>query len=129
MTQEISSEGVLLALIADASGIAEGIYPLTDTALPLQSLMRKHKKGHLVPMHSHKRISKTTEQLNEGLVVISGTLSVTISNNENKNVGVYAVSAGQCLLMLDGWHSVEVAEDAVFYEFKNGPYIEDKVVM
>lgn len=129
MIQEIRSKGTLFACIADASDIADGIHPLTDSALSLQSLMRKHTKGHIVPMHSHKQISKTTEQLNEGLVVITGALLVTIADKENKTMGVYTISAGQCLLMFDGWHSVEVTENAVFYEFKNGPYCEDKVVM
>lgn len=127
MIREVVSGGTLFALIADASDIGNGIQPLTKPELPLQALMRRHPQGHRVPKHSHKKVSKSTEQLNEGLVVLAGSLSVTVADAAGKDIGTYAVSSGQCLLMFDGWHEIHVTEDTVFFEFKNGPYVEDKI--
>jgi hypothetical protein len=127
MTREIVSDGTVFALIADVSDVPEGIHPLTDPAWPLQVLMRKHGKGHRVAKHAHKALSRTATQLNEGLVVIAGTLRVRIFDAAGKDIGVYDISPGQCLLMLTGGHEVEVIEDAIVYEFKNGPYHDDKI--
>lgn len=129
MTQEISSEGTVFALIADTSDIAEGVYPLTDSTQSLQVLMRKHTLGYVAPKHIHKEVMRSTVQINEALLVISGELTARIGDMDGKDIGTYIVSAGQCLLMLKGTHEVVVTKDAVVYEFKNGPFIDDKVLL
>jgi len=127
MIKEIVSGDMIFAIIADASDCTEGIQPLTDSAWPLQALMRAHKKGHRVAAHAHKEVSRVTKRLHEGLVVISGTLRARIFDTKRKEIGVYDVLPGQCLLMLNGGHEIEVINDAVVYEFKNGPYVDDKI--
>lgn len=127
MIKEIVSDGTLYALIAEASDVADGIVPLTKPSLPLQAMMRRHPKGHRVAKHSHKETSRSAVTLNEGLVLISGSLSVIISDKSGIEIGTYSVSAGQCLLMLSGAHEIQVTENTVFFEFKNGPYVDDKV--
>lgn len=129
MIKEIASNGTLFALIADAADVAPGIHPLTDGALPLQALMRRHPAGHEVANHMHRPVVKSTNGINEGIVVISGALSVTISDREGKDLGTHTVSSGQCLLMLEGAHHLTMTEDIVFFEFKNGPYVDDKIML
>ena len=127
MIQEIASEGTVFAIIADTAGMSDGIHQLTDPALQLQALMRKHGKGQRVAKHAHKEIERTATHLNEGLVVIAGGLRARIFDAGGKDIGTYDVAPGQCLLMLGGGHELEMTADTVVFEFKNGPYRDDKI--
>lgn len=129
MTQEISSEGTVFALIADTSDIAEGVYPLTDPMFSLQVMSRKHMAGYIAPKHTHKEVLRSSVQVNEALVVMSGEITARIGDMEGKDIGTYTISVGQCLLMLKGTHEIIVTKDALLYEFKNGPFVDDKVLL
>lgn len=129
MIQEIASKGKVFAFIAAASDIADGIHPLTDPTLPLQVLMRKHGKGHRVEKHAHKEVARTSTRLNEGLVVIEGELRAQIFDDDGDDIGIYTVTAGQCLLMIAGGHEIEMTADTIVFEFKNGPYYDDKILL
>ncbi len=130
MIKKISSKGKVFAYILDLSDTPVGTESPTDPTGSLQVLMRHMKKGHVVGKHTHKRIPKTTKQLNEGLVVIAGELRTRIFDTEGKAIGAArTVSAGQCLLFVDGGHTVEITKNARIFEFKNGPYVDDKIVL
>ena len=74
-------------------------------------------------------IDRDTSSLQEVVIVTKGALDVTVCTRAGVDVGVTRVAAGECLFLVDGGYKLEVAQDVEFYEFKNGPHVEDKVLL
>lgn len=129
MITEISSNGTLIALHVDNKDINDGTHPVTQSPWPLQMLMMRRKKGHVFAKHTHQSIDRPTATLQEAIIVTEGTLSVTVCTRAGDDVGRYEVGTGQCLFLVDGGYKIEVSEDAAFYEFKNGPHSDDKILL
>ena len=132
MTTEIRQKGgsrKLFALLLDLKGLKEGSFGVTDPRWSIQTLLMNRKKGHVVKKHMHKKILKSTKQPQEALVVIKGELLANIFDRKGVLLAKQAVSAGQCLLILDGAHEAVFKKDALVYAFKDGPYIDDKIAL
>lgn len=129
MIQEIASEGKLIALLIDNGDIGNGTHPITNESWPLQMLMMKRSSGHIFAKHTHTVIDRTTTSLQEAVVVTKGLLRITVCKRDGTEIGVWDVSAGQCLFLVDGGYTLETVGETAFYEFKNGPYAEDKVLL
>jgi len=129
MTTEIKLKNKVFAILFDLSTAKEGAFPATDPSWPLQLLLMKRKKGHIVKKHLHKKIVKTTKQPQECLVVIKGEILASIFDRQGKLIAKKNVKAGQCLFITDGAHKVEILKSALMYEFKTGPYVDDKVFL
>lgn len=128
MITEVKQGKKIFAVVYDLSSIKEeGAYPVTDPAWPLQLLLMKRKKGHVVSKHAHKKIRKVSKQPQEALVVMRGAILASIFDSKGKIIAKKNVSAGQCLLIVDGAHEVKIIKDALIYAFKDGPYVDDKV--
>jgi hypothetical protein len=125
--KNIPSKGKPLALLLDLKDTPAGAHPVTESSWALQLLMMNRPAGHVVRKHMHKRILKSTKQPQEGMVVIQGAIRVTISDRKGKKVAVCTVSAGQCLLVMDGAHEVKMLKPTRMFEFKSGPYVDDKI--
>ena len=106
----------------------EGTKPLTDEKWALQVINLKHPKGKVLVAHRHQPIRRTTESLMEMLMVMTGLVRVTIYDHQNP-VEVIELTAGQGVMLIDGGIGIEILEDAEMLEFKNGPFVEDKVVI
>jgi hypothetical protein len=129
MIKSIPAKGKPLALLLDLKDIDEGTYPVSDASGALQLLMMKRKAGHVVKKHMHKRILKSTKQPQEGMVVMQGAISVTLFDRKGTKVSACTVSAGQCLLVMDGAHEVNMLKPTRMFEFKSGPYVDDKIFL
>jgi hypothetical protein len=127
MITKIKSGNRIFALIVDFSSEKEGAHPATDPSWPLQLLLMKRQKGHVVSKHTHKKVKKITQQPQEALVVIKGQLETRIFNSKGKFIAKKIVSAGQCLLLVDGGHEVKFTKDSLVYAFKDGPYVDDRI--
>ena len=114
----------IIALVFDTE-LEEGTHPLTDEKFALQIVALKHPAGKILPAHYHKPADRHTKQLVEGLFVISGKVRVSVYH-QKEQVESVDLSAGQGVMIVDGGMGIEVLEDAQMYEFKNGPFIEDK---
>ena len=77
----------------------------------------------------HEKVLKSSEQPQEAIVVVAGSLRVKIFGRDGTKVGVYEVFTGQCMLIADGAHEVEMTSDTLAYEFKTGPYVPDKIMI
>ncbi|OGG51098.1 hypothetical protein A2763_02035 [Candidatus Kaiserbacteria bacterium RIFCSPHIGHO2_01_FULL_54_36] len=119
----------LFALLLDVSDIGEGTYPVTAPSWPLQLLLMKRKSGHVVRKHMHKKLRKSSSGPMEAIVVVRGEIQANIYDRKGAPVSELSVSAGQCLLIIDGAHEVRVRKDALMYAFKDGPYKEDKIIL
>ena len=127
MVTEIKSGNKILALVISLSSIKEGAFPVTDPSWPLQLLLMKRKRGHVVAKHMHKKIRKISKQPQEALVVIKGSVEASIFDEKGVFIAKKHVSAGQCLFFIDGGHEVKMTKNALIYAFKDGPYVDDKI--
>ncbi len=129
MITEIKSGNKVFALVIDLSSVKEGTFPVTDPSWPLQLLLMKRKRGHVVAKHMHKKIRKVTKQPQEAVVVVKGAIEASIFDRKGKIIAKKNVSSGQCLLIVDGAHEIKIIKDALIYAFKDGPYVDDKVFL
>ena len=131
MTTEIRQKGSkkLFAILLDLSDIQEGTFPATDPRWSLQLLLMNRKRGHVVKKHMHRLVSKTTKQPQEAFVVVKGAVEARIFDRKGILVAKKTVSAGQCLLIIDGAHEVEMKKDTLAYAFKDGPHVDDKIFL
>ena len=127
MITEIRSGGEMFAGIFDLESIQEGTFPVTDPRGSIQLLLMKRKSGHVVAKHTHKKIVKTTQQPQEAIVVIKGVIEASIFDEKGDLIEKKKVTAGQCLLIIQGGHEVRIIEDALIYAFKDGPFVDDKI--
>ncbi len=106
----------------------DGTRPLTDGIYPLQIIALKHPKGKVLLAHTHRPTERKTNRLMEALFVTKGLARVTVYH-EGASIETIDLSAGQGIMMIDGGLGVEILEDAEMFEFKNGPFIEDKELL
>ena len=127
MIIDIKSGKKIFARIFDLSGIKEGSFPVTNPSWPIQLLLMNRKKGHVVAKHMHKKLRKISRQPQEALVVIKGSAQASIFDRKGKFLAKKKVSAGQCLLIVDGAHEVKFTQNSLAYAFKDGPHKDDKI--
>jgi len=129
MITEIKSGKKVFALFLDVSDMKDGVLPVTHPNWPLQMLLMKRKTGHIVGKHMHKKILKSSKQPQEALIVIKGSIEADIFDRKGKIIGKQKVGAGQCLLIVEGAHEITVTKNALIYAIKDGPYIDDKIIL
>lgn len=127
MITEIKSGGEVFAVIVNLESIQEGTFPVTDPRGSIQLLLMKRKCGHVVAKHTHKKITKTTQQPQEAIVVIKGAIEASIFDEKGDLIEKRSITAGQCLLIIQGGHEVRIIEDALMYAFKDGPFVDDTI--
>jgi hypothetical protein len=128
MITEIKAGDNVIALHIDPKDTELGVHPLSKDDSSLQVLLMKRSKGYMVSKHGHRRVERKTSIRQKSIVVIRGIMHVTLCDDLGKECGQCEVSAGQCLYLLQGGYSIEMKEDCLFYEFKNGPHQEDKIL-
>lgn len=125
--REIKKENILVAIVFDGT-FEEGTKPLTGAVFSLQALAFRHPKGRIFPAHFHKPQRRVTENLMEALVIFSGKIRVDVYY-EKEIVESVELSGGEGIIIVNGGIGAEVLEDAAMMEFKNGPFLEDKVLL
>jgi anti-sigma factor ChrR (cupin superfamily) len=129
MISQVKFGKQVLARVYDFANLSFGTFPVTSPQESLQVLLMKRQKGHVVTKHMHKKIKKFTEQPAEALVVIKGLLTAKIFNRQGKFIKQVKVKPGQCLLIIDGAHEVTITKSALIFAFKDGPFVEDKIIL
>ncbi len=129
MITEIRSGKKILALVIDLTSLKEGTFPATSPSWALQLLLMKRKKGYIVAKHTHGKLKKVTHQPQEAIVVIKGAIEARIFSGNGKLVAKKHVSAGQCLLIIEGGHEIKFTKNTLAYAFKDGPHKDDKVFL
>lgn len=108
------------------SNIAEGSTPVTSPDQPLQIVMLKHKKGTYLKAHIHTPKERKTKRLQECLFVKRGKIKIDLYTTGKKYIQSLNLAEGQIFLLIEGGYGIHVTQDCEMFEFKNGPFIEDK---
>lgn len=125
--QKIYYKKELLAIKIDL--LPKGSTPLTDPTFPLQIVALAHPKGKILAAHMHEPKKRTTPYLQECLVVKKGKIKVELYTREKKKFKKVFLKEGQALLMINCGVGITVMQDCEVMEFKNGPFVEDKVLI
>ncbi|MSU55771.1 MAG: hypothetical protein EXS51_00465 [Candidatus Taylorbacteria bacterium] len=104
----------------------DGTHGVTDPKQALQLLTQKRAKGHIVVPHLHLPKERVTKVLQEGLIVISGKLRIDLYDAKKQCFRSFLVKSGEAAVLLGVAHAVHFLEETLLYEFKNGPYLDDK---
>ncbi|NCN25876.1 hypothetical protein COT94_01815 [Candidatus Falkowbacteria bacterium CG10_big_fil_rev_8_21_14_0_10_37_14] len=109
--------------------VAPGSVPITEENQPLQIVSLKHPKGTYLKAHRHAPKHRETECLQECLVVRKGNVRIDVYSSDGVFIKAIELSAGQIYVSVSGGIGINILEDAEIFEFKNGPFVEDKVLI
>ena len=106
----------------------KGSQPITSSDEAIQVLSIKRRAGEEVCAHYHKPQRRTTNALQECLVVRYGKIKVDLySQDDHRKFKQIVLKDGDVLIILNGGHRVRYLVDSEIVEIKNGPYHDDKV--
>lgn len=107
----------------------DGSIPQTEGIEPLQLVTLKHPKGKYLLAHAHKPTKRQTDKLQECLIVKKGKIKIDLYGPDKKMFKKITMKIGDLLILLNGGYGIHILEDAEMIELKNGPFIEDKVLI
>ena len=125
--RKIIRNNKLIAVVID-SFLEEGTKPLTEESLPLQIIALKHPRGKKLVPHSHSPLERITSSLSECLLVMEGKIKVDLYDKKEIIETIF-LSSGEGILLINAGIGIEIIENAKMLEFKNGPFLEDKIVL
>ena len=108
---------------------AAGSTPVTGMDDPLQALTISHPAGHIIAPHVHSRAPRSTQKMQKALVVISGKIKIDLYSEEKEKIKSLTLTSGQAFVLLAGDWSVRFLEKSQLLEFKNGPFLNDKMLI
>lgn len=106
-----------------------GAVPLTDPHEALQVLTHKRRSGKYTKAHIHTPKKRVTGKLQECLVMVKGKIKIDLYTPDKKFFKSIYVSTGQAVIFMNGGHAVHLLKDSEIIEVKNGPFVEDKVLI
>jgi hypothetical protein len=109
--------------------LKNGVISLTDPNEPLQLVTHKRSSGECTKAHIHVPKRRITEKLQECLVVIKGKIKIDFYTPKKKYFKSIYLSAGETIIFMNGGHGVHILKDSEIIEIKNGPFIEDKILL
>lgn len=109
--------------------IPEGSIPLTPGDQPLQVVTLKHPQGTYLKAHKHLPRQRITSRLQECLVVKKGKIKIDLYAPDDKLFKHLYLSLGEALILVNGGYAIHFLKNSEIFELKNGPFIEDKVLI
>lgn len=127
--EKIECDGLVIAHIIYKDYENEGIEFFSSNEYPLQLGSMKHSRGHKVSPHIHNPVKRNTVGTQEVLFIKKGKVKIDFYSPEQVFLKSRELSAGDIILFAGAGHGIEVLEDAVIVEVKNGPFAQgsDKV--
>lgn len=96
--------------------------PIADAHHSLQAMYFEMPVGSEGKPHKHNAHKRTTTQTHEALVILKGSIELSIYDIDHSFVEKHILHEGDCYLLINGGHNIKILSDAQFFEFKNGPY-------
>lgn len=125
--EKITYKNTLIAFLIRR--FKNGSTPITNSSEPLQLMTHKHPQNFSIKAHIHTPKKRTTQKLQECLVVTKGKIKVDLYTANKKFFKYVYLSIGETLILINGGWAVNILKDCEFIEIKNGPFIEDKVII
>ena len=89
----------------------------------------KHKKGHIIQPHKHRKRLTRIMTTTEVILLLKGSLKIDFYNEKRKYLLSKILNEKDIVMLVDGGHGFKVIKDVEMIEVKQGPYnlIKDKV--
>lgn len=90
----------------------------------LQVAVIPFQRGSTVAPHRHLGIQRSISGTQEVWVVARGTITVQMFDLDDSPIDCFRLVERDVFVTLSGGHAIlEVEEDSILYEIKNGPYL------
>lgn len=109
--------------------LPKGSVPVTDGSEPLQFVTLRHDKGKHLLAHTHAPKRRVTTRLQECLIVRKGRVRVDLFGPDGKMFKKITLGEGDSFILQNGGYGIHMLEASELIEVKNGPFIEDKVLL
>lgn len=109
--------------------IPKGTVPVTSPKEFLQMVTLSHPKGTVLKSHLHTPKKRITYQLQECLIVKKGKILISLFGQNKKFIKKLYLTQGQAFILFSGGIGIKMISDSEIFELKNGPFIEDKVLI
>ena len=115
-------DNALLVSVLDTRNMTPGRADAASADEILQVSTMSLKQGRRVNPHKHVATARQTIGTQECWVVLSGQVEVQLFDLDDTTIDTFVLEAGECMTTYRGGHTLEVLDDAVIVEIKNGPY-------
>jgi mannose-6-phosphate isomerase-like protein (cupin superfamily) len=123
---EITDQGILLAIIISHNFQKKGIHFFTSNDLSQQLAYMRHPVGKIIPPHVHNSVPRQVQYTQEVLLIKRGKLRVDFYSEERRYLESRLLEAGDTILLVRGGHGFEVLEEVEMIEVKQGPYVGEQ---
>lgn len=117
-----SKKGNLIAIILPEHIDTKGATFFTPPDFSQQVGLLSHPKGAKVKPHAHKLIKRKVERTQEVLHIKKGKIAVFLYDEKKKYIKTCILKKGDTILLAGGGHGIEVLQDSLILEVKQGPY-------
>ncbi len=126
--EHIKAGNLLIAILVPGSYSPSATEFLTPSELNMQLGFIKYPEGSSITPHVHTPIERNTIGTNEVLIVQSGKIELSLYDEAHVLIAQRILNQGDFVLLIGGGHGIQILEDAVLLEVKQGPYsgLEDK---
>ena len=123
-----SKKGNLIAIILPECIDTKGATFFTPPDFSQQVGLLRHPKGAKVKPHEHKLVKRRIERTQEVLHIKSGKIAVFLYDEKKKYLATRILKKGDTILLAGGGHGIEVLQNSLILEVKQGPYagVDDK---
>lgn len=121
--EQITGEGIILAIIVRAEFRREGIQFFTEDTLSQQLGFMWHPAGKLIEPHVHNPVPREVQFTQEVLFIRKGRLRVDFYNSDQCYLESRLLGVGDVILLIQGGHGFEVLEEVEMIEVKQGPHV------
>ena len=127
MIEKIKYKNKLFALIVSGNyRNRKGITFFTPDDTTQQFGYMKHKKGHIIKPHKHKKRITKILSTTEVIILLKGILRVDFYNQKQKYLFSKILRKKSIILLVHGGHGFKVIKDVEMIEVKQGPYNNEK---
>jgi hypothetical protein len=113
----------IIAIIFNHDIDVDGIQFFTDQDNAFQVGLHHRPKGLVLAPHVHKMEHPITiHEIQEVLMVLSGSIRLTLYSRDGKILGLRILKANDSVLLICEGHQIEYLEETRMFEVKQGPY-------
>jgi mannose-6-phosphate isomerase-like protein (cupin superfamily) len=123
---EITDQGILLAVVISHKFREKGIHFFTPSELSQQLAYMRHPTGKIIEPHVHNSVPRQVQYTQEVLMIKSGKLRVDFYSEARQYLESRVLEAGDTILLVRGGHGFEVIEEVEMIEVKQGPYVGER---
>jgi len=89
----------------------------------LQVSAKKITSNDIFKAHKHLECKKNANTTQESWVILDGKILAMVYDIDGQFIHKEILESGDCIVLFAGGHSLRcLTDDAILYEFKNGPY-------